>query len=124
MDFKPGTEYTLDEIVSSVRGEVQSYLPQFDGVIVCGRFSLDMNPNAPYEVLVGDLPKVVRKAELLVQQGHAIPVFIKLAPNRWRYHGLMAAAEYVTDRTLVSRRASQAGRTDRVAGVLVLRDAS
>jgi len=58
MNFKKGSEYTLAEISSVLGGESQSYLPQRGGKIVCGRFTLKMNPEAPYTVLVGDLPKV------------------------------------------------------------------
>jgi len=120
--FKKGAVYTLDDIASVVGGERQSYLPQKEGRIVCGRFTLDMNPWAPHEVLVGDLPRVAAKAKLLVEQGGSIPVFIKQAPNEWRLHGWMTPARFITDRRSVDSKAKAAGRDDAIAGVLVLRD--
>ena len=60
MKFKKDHEYSFDEIFSALGGEAQSYLPQRDGKIVCGRFTRKMNPEAPHEVLSGDLPKVRR----------------------------------------------------------------
>lgn len=121
--FKRGAVYSLDSIASVVGGERQSYLPQKEGTIVCGRFTRDMNPKAPYEVLVGDLPRVAAKARLLVEQGGTIPVFVKEAPNEWRFHGLMAPARFLTDRRTVEARARAAGREGPVAGALVLEDA-
>ena len=120
--FKRGAVYALDDIASVVGGERQSYLPQKEGAIVCGRFTRDMNPGAPYEVIVGDLPRVAAKARLLVEQGGSIPVFVKEAPNEWRFHGFMAPARLVNDRRTVEAKAKAAGREDPVAGVLVLED--
>jgi hypothetical protein len=121
--FKRGAVYSLDDIASVVGGERQSYLPQKKGTIVCGRFTRDMNPEAPYEVVVGDLPRVAAKARLVVEQGGSIPVFVKEAPNEWRFHGFMAPVRFVTDRRTVEARAKAAGREGPVAGVLVLEDA-
>lgn len=120
--FKRGAVYSLDGIASVVGGERQSYLPQKEGTIVCGRFTRDMNPKAPYEVIVGDLPRVAAKARLLVEQGGSIPVFVKEAPNEWRFHGFMAPARFATDRRTVEAKAKAAGREDPIAGLLVLED--
>ena len=99
--FVVGDEYTLDAIVSALGGDTMSYLPQLKGRIVGGRFTSDMNPNAPYTILVGDRPQVRRKAELLAAQEGTIPVFLKQAPNRWRFHGVMRFVSYVTDPQVV-----------------------
>ena len=124
MEFKKGQEYTLDRISSVLGGEPQSYLPQRGGRIVCGRFSLKMNPDAPKTILVGDLPQVRRKAELVAEQKEPIPVFIKEQAARavWRYHGLMCCVSFNTDSTLCDNKAEQAGRADRLAGVLAFED--
>ncbi len=124
LDFKKDHEYSLDEISSVLGGETQSYLPQRGGKIVCGRFILRMNPDAPHTVLAGDLPKVRRKAELMLEQKGPIPVFIKVQATRpvWRYHGLMRCVSFNTDSTLCDKKAQQAGRTDKLAGVLVFED--
>src|SRR5258708_6829387 len=87
--FVVGHEYTFNAIAEVFGGQSFGYLPQVGSRIVCGRFTMEMNPHAPYEVLVGDPPGVLRRAEMLVEQGGVIPVFIKAATNRWRYYGPM-----------------------------------
>jgi hypothetical protein len=120
IDFVVGQEYPLAAIQTAFGGDNMSYLPESGGRIVCGRFTRDMNPLAPERVLVGDRPQVRRKAELLARQGGALPVFIKIRPNRWRYHGLMRVVEYVTDSSVFEHEARVANRQGEVAGVLVL----
>jgi hypothetical protein len=120
-DFKQGQEYTLDAIRAVLGGETMSYLPQRGSRIVCGRFTTEMNPEAPARVLVGKPPKVQRKAELLAQQRGILPVFMKLGVNRWRYDGPMEFIDYVTDMSVVEPKAAAAGRAGEVVGMLVLR---
>lgn len=124
MEFEKGHEYSLNEISSVLGGETQSYLPQRGGKIVCGRFIVKMNPDAPYTVLAGDLPKVRRKAELMAEQKGPIPVFLKEQAMRtvWRYHGLVRCVSFNTDSTLCDKKAREATRTDKLAGVLFFED--
>lgn len=117
-----GSVYTLRQIAATLGGETQSYLPQRDGRIVCGRFTPEMNNGLPYEVLVGDLPRVRQKAQLLARQTEPIPVFIKQGPDRWRFHGRMRCTGFLVDRALVRERERDSGRTG-LAGVLRLADA-
>jgi hypothetical protein len=122
-NFVAGREYTLNAITTALGGETMSYLPQFENRIVCGRFKReDMNPHAPYEILVGDLPKVRRKAESLAAQGGTIPVFLKEAPNRWLYHGPMQIVGFVTDPKVVQAADGVDKRKDKVIGVLTFQD--
>lgn len=121
--FVVGQEYTFNAIAEVFGGQSFGYLPQVGSRIVCGRFTMEMNPHAPYEVLVGDPPGVLRKAEMLVEQGGVIPVFIKAATNRWRYHGPMEVVGFDTNPRLVRARAREAERED-VVGVLSFRDAA
>ncbi len=120
--FVVGNEYTLDDIVTALGGDTMSYLPQLKGRIVGGRFTADMNPNAPYKILVGDRPQVRRKAETLAAQEGTIPVFLKEAPNRWRYHGIMRFVSYETDPQVVQATPGVDQREERVAGVLTFED--
>src|SRR5206468_12098711 len=115
--------YSFNAVAQVFGGQSFGYLPQVGSRIVCGRFTMEMNPNAPYEVLVGGPPGVLRKAELLVEQGGAIPVFIKVGTNRWRYHGPMEIVGLSRDTPVVRAKAKEANRVDVVA-VLSLRDAS
>lgn len=121
--FVKDQEYTMADIRSVLGGDNMSYLPQRGGRIVCGRFTTGMNNKAPYEVLVGKPPQVQRKARLMAQQGGVLPVFLKLAPGRWRFHGCMELVGYLTDMLRVEPKAAEAGRSGEVVGVLLFRDA-
>lgn len=120
-EFTIGREYSLAEIRAALGGETMSYLPQRGGRIVCGRFTKEMNPDAPLRVLVGDPPKVQRKAELMASQGGRLPIFMKLGPGRWLYHGQLTFVEYVTDPRRVEAAAKKAGREGEVVGILVFK---
>jgi hypothetical protein len=121
-EFVVGQEYSFNEIAEVFGGQSFGYLPQIGRRIVCGRFTMEMNPHAPYEVLVGDPPGVLRKAQILVEQGGVIPVFIKAATNRWRYHGPMEVDEFNTNPRIARAKAKEANR-EGVVGVLSFRDA-
>jgi hypothetical protein len=122
-DFVAGVEYTLHAIVSALGGDTMSYLPQSKGRIVGGRFKKGtMNPNAPYQILVGDLPQVRRKAELLAVQEGTIPVFLKESPNHWRYHGVMRLVRYETDPQVVRAAPGADQREVKVVGILMFED--
>ena len=121
-DFRIGTKYALVDIQDAFGGDAMSYLPQLGNRIVCGRFTSDMNPGAPYEILVGEKPTIQRKAELLAAQGGSLPVFHKERPNEWRYCGAMRFIDYVTDGRVVAPNARAAGRKDAVVGMLVFKD--
>jgi hypothetical protein len=121
-----GNDYSLTEILSAVGGgERQSYLPQRGGTILCGLFVRSMNPEAPYAILTGDLPKVRRKAELVSKQKGPIPVFTKDGSREmpWRYHGEMICKLFDTNTETLEEKARQAGRKDKLAGILRFKDA-
>lgn len=122
--FIAGYEYSMRDIHEVIGGDTMSYLPQSGGRIVGGRFKKgEMNPNAPYQIIVGDLPQVRRKAELLASQAGTIPVFLKEGPNRWRFHGPMQVVSYSTDPATVLGTPGAEDREENVAGVLTLADA-
>ena len=76
---QPNIPYTRADIQTMVGGELPTYLPQKNKVILAGCFTIDqMNPDAPTEVQAGNKPKVASKAVLLSQQPDTIfPVFLK-----------------------------------------------
>jgi hypothetical protein len=119
--FTEGHEYSMAQIRHVLGGETMSYLPQRGSRIVCGRFTREMNPEAPAKVLVGNPPKVQRKAQLLAQQRGVLPIFTKMGPGRWRYEGPMEFVEYITDMAVVEPEAAAAGRAGEVVGILVFR---
>lgn len=120
-EFVKGHEYSLNEIRAVLGGETMSYLPQKGSRIVCGRFTSEMNPEAPKRVLVGTPLKVQRKAELLAKHGGVLPIFMKIAPGRWEYQGPMEFVAYITDMAVVGPKAVEAGRAGEVVGMLEFR---
>jgi hypothetical protein len=109
MRFIPGDSYTRGQIHDEFGGEMVSYLPQQDGKIVCGCFSPESNPEAPYEVLVGGPEEggegpILKKARLLAKQRGPIPVFLKQAPNAWIFDGHYRAKGVVEDRAYLDRK--------------------
>lgn len=66
----------------------------------------------------GHRPQVRRKAETLAAQEGTIPVFLKEAPNRWRYHGVMRFVSYGPNPQVVQATPGVDQREEKVAGVL------
>jgi hypothetical protein len=88
MVFVQGEAYTRDFIQDRLGGEKVSYLSEKAGRIVCGCFSPESNPEAPYEILVGGADEdgsagpIRNKARILARHDGSIPVFLKRAPNQ------------------------------------------
>jgi hypothetical protein len=89
MKPKLGKRYTRRQIATMFGGDVVSYLPNRDGVVLSGCFKREpeWNPGAPDEVVFGPGPKVLRSAEILAGQDQAIPVFIFRGSAAWEYVG-------------------------------------
>ena len=126
--FKIGHYYTRKEIYDVCGGEIQSYLPQVNGKIVCGCFTRKYNPNTPNEVFVGKPPKVQKKAKMLSQQGNSIPVFIKdtslvgKQKEIWEYFGLYNCTALLDDKKTLLDAERRSGRHGELAYVLRLKN--
>ncbi len=124
MPFIPGESYTRDHIHEILGGEKVSYLPQKDGKIVCGCFSTDANPEAPYVILVGrdddgEEHPVEKKANILEAHEEPIPVFLKRASNDWVYEGSFRVQRVTRDRQFIEEKQRQAGRNDVVTALIL-----
>jgi hypothetical protein len=53
MNFVLGQTYTRNEIHEAVGGSKQAYLPRKNGLVVCGAFTRELNPEAPNVILSG-----------------------------------------------------------------------
>ena len=95
--LKIGHSYTRDEIHELLGGDKQSYLPHVGGRIVCGCFDPAFNKAAPIEIDVGNAPKVLEYARLLVQVRNVIPVFLKERVKQWRYDGMYQPVAFDED---------------------------
>ncbi len=117
--FVEGKFYTRIAIHQSLGGSIQSYLPTFDGKVVCACLSEALNPRAPEVVLVGSGKDVVGTAEVLGNQTDPIPVFMKEGVNSWRYEGMYVSGGFKTDATTIQKESVNSGR-ENLAGILYL----
>ncbi len=84
--FERNKNYTRTEIQSLVGGEIQTYLPQKNKIILAGCFNEELNPGCPYEIQAGKKPKVTAKAELLMNQTDTVfPVFTRATQKSKHY---------------------------------------
>lgn len=125
MPFISGESYTRDRIHEMLGGEKLSYLPQKDGRIVCGCFSTETSPEAPYVILVGDDDDslehpVEKKTKILEGQHDSIPVFLKRASNDWTYVGNFRFQRVTRDRHFIEEKQRQAGRADVVMALILV----
>ena len=116
--FDLGKTYTRTEIHDALGGGVQDYLPHVRGVVVCGCFNPDLNPDAPDVVLPGFGPAIERWADAFAQQGTAVPCFLKRATNAWEYVGEFRVRELSRSQVEIERWASAAHREGDVSMVL------
>ena len=124
MPFIVGESYTRDHIHDVLGGEKVSYLPQKEGKIVCGCFSPDSNPEAPFVILVGgdhenDGLAVAKKANILEVQDEPIPVFLKHASNDWQFEGSFRVRRVNRDRTFLEEKQRRAQRTDVIMALIL-----
>ena len=125
--LKVGNWYTRQEIHDLCGGEIQSYLPQVKGKIVCGCFTRKYNPHTPDEIFVGKSPRVVKKVEMLSHQGGSIPVFVKdtsLVGKRkeiWEYFGLYEFKALLNDPETLIDAERRSGRHGELTYVLRLK---
>jgi len=102
-----------------VGGGVQSFLPTKNGWVVCGCFKLDLNPEAPAEVLVGVGPQREGSAKVAVLQQKPFPVFLKREANNWEYVGIYRATRYLERNHSLLANETRTQRAD-VAGILYM----
>jgi hypothetical protein len=93
------------DIAALYGGNARAFLPRVNGGdIVSGCFDPDMNPRVPFEVLVHNAPNAILNAARFLEQGAAVPCFLRRAPNVWEYVGRYRAVSYTEDPDQVSIR--------------------
>ena len=115
--------YTRKDIQELVGGEIQTYLPQKDKVILAGCFCRELNPRCPNEIQSGKAEKVIQKAELLLSQPETVfPVFVKelKSDKEYRFIGFFRCIGGSNDREVVSEAESRSHRQGKVSYVLNL----
>ncbi len=116
-----GKAFTRQHIADMFRGNPVTYLPIYQGKVTCGCFRKDLNPDAPFEVLVGDNPPVIESAELLLAVRNEIPVFVKeIWGERWEYKGIFVAKRLSEDMKDIEPRAARATQPRDPGGDVVM----
>jgi hypothetical protein len=115
-----GEFYSREEISRMLGGSSWTYLPRNRGDVVSGCFRTDLNPKAPYEILVGHGKLRISSAKRLVEQDKPIPVFLQRASKRWEFIGYYRGVKYSDAPGEVAAKARTANLDGQVAGVLYL----
>ena len=118
--FIVGAFYTRQQIHDAVGGDLESYLPTANKKVVAGCFTLGLNPQLPYIILVGDAPIVIKNAKILSEQDEPIPVFNKIAVNKWEFLDYFRAVKYIDEMSEIQPYADAAGRNN-VVGLIELK---
>jgi hypothetical protein len=123
MTWKLGQFYTRDHIHRALRrpATYMSFLPWKKGVgVVAACLRPDLNPDAPRVVLPGRGVEKERTATWLSDHPeHAIPVFLKRAPNKWEYVGQYRCVRWTDDANEIRKR-TPLDRRDAIYRVLFL----
>ena len=85
--FEKGSVYTRGQIRAAVGGSVRAALPTRGGTVVCACLTLERNPRAPREMVVGGTERAVRLARAFAASGAAVPVFVRARRGGWEYTG-------------------------------------
>ncbi len=94
--FEMNKNYSRETIHRVCGGSKQAFLPTRNGKVVAACLSPALNPQAP-DVIICDGAAAARAAgRTLARQSGAIPVFIKLEVDLFRYVGDFAVDESLT----------------------------
>lgn len=91
--FEINKTYSREFIHSVCGGNKQAFLPTKNGKVVAACLRRDLNPQAP-DIIICDGSASARAAgRTLASQHGAIPVFIKMEVDSFRFIGLFAVSE-------------------------------
>jgi hypothetical protein len=109
---KDGQLYTRSQIAQAHGGSSTAFLPTVGGHVVCAclRTEPPYNPEAPFVILPGKGLIRERSAEVLSKQTGPIPIYIKIAPNAWKWVGYYEVASYSTSPKDIDRYSAETGR--------------
>ncbi|SDG62020.1 DUF6697 family protein [Paraburkholderia phenazinium] len=94
--FEIDKNYTREYIHAFCGGSKDAFLPTRNGKVVAACLRPDLNPHAP-EVIICSGGAAARAAgRTLARRAGAIPVFIKLKTDLFRYVGQFAVSESLT----------------------------
>jgi hypothetical protein len=94
--FEIDKNYTRDYIQTVCGGSRQAFLPTRNGKVVAACLRPDLNAQAPDVIVCSDGAAARAAGRTLARQAEAIPVFIKLETELFRYVGQFAVSESLT----------------------------
>jgi hypothetical protein len=116
-----GAFYRWSELPGLLGFEPHGYLTQdAAGVVRCGCFRLDYNPDAPDIVLPGLKPFIADQGRVFARQQEYIPVLVKGEDFGWEYCGRYRVAAVTTNTVEIGIHAERAKRDGTISMVLFL----
>ncbi|KVU97538.1 hypothetical protein WK75_00300 [Burkholderia ubonensis] len=94
--FEMNKNYTREFIHTACGGSKQAFLPTKNGKVVAACLRTDLNPHAPDVIICDGSASARAAARTLANQGGAIPVFIKVETDAFRFVGLFVVSESLT----------------------------
>jgi hypothetical protein len=112
--FEKGQCYTRQEISTKVGGSVMDCLSHTGNRVVAVCMKKEMNPEAPFKLLVGSGPDKKRYSDILCteQKNDIVPIFVKLANNCWEFRGNFKVEKSSKDKLIIEPHEKGAGRRD------------
>lgn len=112
--FIKGNTYTRQEISAEVGGGTQDCLSHAQNRVVAIYLKNDMNPQAPFVMLVGSGRDRERYSEFLCneQRNEAVPLFTKKTSNAWEFQGHFKVREHSKNPSIIADHERTAGRSD------------
>ncbi len=95
--FQKGSVYTRGQIREAVGGSARAALPTRGGKVVCACLTLEKNPRAPEEMVVGGKERAVRLARAFAASREAVPVFVRTRRGGWEYAGERRVRSVIDD---------------------------
>ncbi|WP_322082259.1 DUF6697 family protein [Burkholderia sp. BCC1972] len=94
--FEIDKQYTREFIHSACGGSKQGFLPTKNGKVVAACLRTDLNPHAPDVILCDGSASARSAGRTLAAQRDAIPVFIRMATDSYRFVGRYVVSESLT----------------------------
>ena len=95
--FEKGALYTRGQIHEALGGSSRAALPTRGGTVVCVCLTVEKNPRAPAEMVVGGNERAVRLARAFAASGAAVPVFVRSRRGGWEYAGERRVRRVIED---------------------------
>ncbi|MGZ2746657.1 hypothetical protein [Burkholderia stagnalis] len=94
--FDINKNYTREFIHTVCGGSKQAFLPTKNGRVVAACLRTDLNPHAPDFIICDGSASARAAGRTLAMQGDAIPVFIKMETDAFRFVGRFVVGASLT----------------------------